>query len=93
MNTELLEAAQTYHKLGLPIIPFILSWNEEKQQYDKTNIGAWKKWQTEAQTEEEFNNLRWNKEGKEANAFGVLLGKKAKNGLYLTVVDYDVKGP
>ncbi len=91
MNQELLGAAQAYHDTGLPVIPFILTWNEQKQKYDKDNIGTWKKWQTEPQTDEEFKNLRWTQNGKDANAIGVILGTPAKNGLYLTAIDYDTK--
>ena len=57
-----------------------------------TILFKWKKWQTEPQTDREYNNLSWRKNGKEANGFGVLLGTKAKNGMYLSVIDYDVKG-
>jgi putative DNA primase/helicase len=91
-NIDLFSAAQAYNALGLPVVPFILEWNDKKQQYDKDNIGSWKKWEIEPQTAEDFKNLTWTKNGKEANAFGVILGNKAKNGLYLTVIDYDVKG-
>jgi len=91
-QTELKTAAKAYHELGIPVIPFVVTWNEDKQEYDKENIGFWKKWEAEPQTEEEFNALSWSKSGKEANAFGIILGTKAKNGFYLIVVDYDVKG-
>lgn len=87
MNTELFKIAEYYHALGIPVIPFEI-WKNEKGIYEKKNIGYWKQWETQPQTEEEFKNLNWN----EANGLGVLLGIKAKNGLYLSVVDHDVKG-
>lgn len=90
-TADLKTAAETYHSLGIPVIPFILTWNEKEQKYDKDNIGTWQKWQTEPQTPEEFKALQWSKNGKDANAFGVLLGTKAKNEKYLAVLDYDVK--
>ena len=89
---SLFEAAKHYHDLGIAVIPFILTWNPEEKQYEKDNIGGWKKWQTEPQTDTEFNNLEWQKNGKDANAFGVLLGTKANNGMYLSVIDHDTKG-
>ena len=87
MNAELLAAAQAYHELGLSVVPFKI-WKAENGIYEKKNIGYWKKWETEPQTDEEFNVLNWT----EANAIGVLLGTKAKNGLFLSVVDHDIKG-
>ena len=46
------------------------------------------KWETQPQTDEEFNTLEWEK----ANGYGILLnGQKDKNGLYTGVIDYDPK--
>lgn len=86
LNMDLKNAAQAYHELGVPVIPFRL-WLENGL-YEKKNIGEWKKWETEPQTDEEFNNLNWNG----ANGVGVILGTQAKNGLYLSVIDHDTKG-
>jgi P4 family phage/plasmid primase-like protien len=85
MNTELLAAAKYYHDLDIPIVPFKM-W-KENGIYEKKNIGCWKKWETEPQTDEEFKALDWT----EANALAVILGTKAKNGKYLSVIDHDVK--
>ncbi len=87
MNHELIAAAQAYHELGIPVIPFKI-WKNEKSEYEKKNIGYWAKWQTEPQTEAEFKALDW----REANGLGIILGTKANNGLYLSAIDYDVKG-
>ncbi len=85
MNAELLAAAKYYHDLGIPVVPFKM-W-KENGVYEKKNIGYWKKWETEPQTDEEFKALDWT----EANALAVILGTKAKNGKYLSVIDHDVK--
>ena len=88
---ELKAEAKKYYDLGIPVIPFVISWNPNKKQFEKENNGCWKQWETDPQTDEEFNNLSWRKNGKDANGFGVLLGTKAKNGMYLAVIDYDIK--
>jgi P4 family phage/plasmid primase-like protien len=84
---EVYISAKSYHDQGISVIPFKIT-QKPNGEYDKQNLAAWKKWETEPQTQDEFNALNW----KEANAFGILLGTRAKNGYYLTVVDYDVKG-
>ncbi len=84
---ELKTAAEHYHELGLSVIPFKLT--KKGEEYNKTIlIQGWKKWETQLQTDEEFKALNWN----EANAFAVVLGTSARNGRYLSVVDYDCKG-
>jgi putative DNA primase/helicase len=85
--SDLKAAAEAYHELKLPVIPFKVT-KKEDGEYDKRNLGSWKKWETEPQTQEEFDALDWS----EANAFAVILGTQAKNGHYLSVIDYDVKG-
>jgi len=77
MNRELKNQTKEYWKQGLVIIP----------AKGKKPLVEWLKWQSKEQTEEEFNSLPWD----EATVFGVLLGKKLKNGLYLGAVDFDVK--
>ena len=73
--------------MGIPIIPFKLIQNENGK-FEKHNLSSWKNWIENPQTKKDFNSLNWI----EANAFAVLLGTKAKNGYYLSVVDYDTKG-
>lgn len=86
---NLLAAAQAYHEQAIPVVPFKVTPNKETGLYDKeVRVTTWKQWETQPQTDEEFNALDWT----DANGFCVLLGKQAKNGLFLTVIDYDVKG-
>jgi hypothetical protein len=85
-EAELKAAAGSYHILGLNVVPFKLT--KKGSDYEKINLSSWKKWETELQTDEEFLALNWNG----ANAFGLVLGTRAKNGFYLSVVDYDCKG-
>jgi putative DNA primase/helicase len=85
--TELFSAAEVFHELGIPVVPFKV-FQKEDGEYDKKPLVKWKIWMKQPQTEQKFNGLPWN----EANAFGVILGTQAKNGYYLSVIDYDVKG-
>jgi len=78
---ELKLAALDYWNLGLNIIPILLI------GIDKKPLVEWQKWNTERQTEQEFNTLPWDK----ANAFAVVCGTQLKNGLFLGVIDQDVK--
>jgi len=77
-NTELQVAAQVYSELGVNVLPIGL---------DKKPLCKWKKWITKRQTPEDFNELPWN----HANAFAVICGTKLNNGLFLAIIDYDVK--
>ena len=87
LSQDLMTAAGFYHALGIPVVPFKIV-KTDKGEFNKQNIGYWKKWETESQSEEEFKELCW----AEANGFGVILGTQAKNGMFLSVIDYDVKG-
>jgi|GEM_PF-978331 len=71
------EAARGYWSLGLPVVPL----------KGKQPLVEWAKWQTQPQTEQEFNELPW----AEADGFAVICGSKAKNGLFFAPVDFDVK--
>ena len=83
------EAARRYFEQGIPVIPAYIYFDEKKQRYEKIFlVDEWKKWQTEPQTVEEFENLNWEK----ANGFAIINGVKTKDGLYVGVVDFDVKG-
>ena len=88
-NAELLGTARAYHELGLPVIPFFINPKADQNGvHEKTPvITTYKKWQTDPQTDEEFKALNWNG----CNGFGVILGIKAKNGLFLGAADYDTK--
>lgn len=85
--SDLKAAAEAYHKLGVPVVPFKVT-EKADGEFEKRNLCAWGKWMQEPQTDAEFNGLEWSG----ANAFAVILGTQAKNGLYLSVIDYDVKG-
>jgi len=80
-SIELKAAASAYHDLGCAVVPFWLSETEKKPLIE------WKKWISEPQTNEEFEALTWDN----ANGFGVVCGARLKNGLFVGVVDFDVK--
>jgi putative DNA primase/helicase len=86
--TDLKAAAQAYHEQGIPVIPFQITKKDNGEWDKRPKVSTWQKWETEPQTEEDFQGLKWDG----ANGFGVILGGQAKNGLYLAVVDYDTKG-
>ncbi len=87
-NNKVFNAAKKWHDLGVPVLPFKIWFDKKTKLHKKQNLGTWKKWETQPQTDEEFNSLEWEK----ANGYGILLnGKKAKNGLYVGVIDYDPK--
>ena len=75
------EAAHKYWKQGHAIVIFKIA------EENKKPLVTWRKWIQGEQTEEEFNNQPWAR----ANAFGVICGRKLKNGLYVGAVDFDVK--
>jgi len=54
---------------------------------EKKPLHEWAKWQTEEQTEEEFNALPW----ESADCFGLICGTELNQGFYLCAVDFDVK--
>ncbi|MEM3108634.1 MAG: bifunctional DNA primase/polymerase, partial [Candidatus Bathyarchaeia archaeon] len=74
---SLIEAARGYWSLGLPVVPL----------KGKKPLVEWAKWQTQPQTEQEFNGLPW----AEADGFAIICGSKAKNGLFFGAIDFDVK--
>jgi putative DNA primase/helicase len=88
LKDDLLAAAQAYHELGVPVVPFKLTLNENGEYDKKPYVPSWAKWEIQPQTEAEFEALDWNN----ANAIAIVLGVQAKNGMYLAVVDHDKKG-
>ncbi|MBS7616509.1 bifunctional DNA primase/polymerase [Candidatus Bathyarchaeota archaeon] len=74
---DVIEAARDYWTLGLPVVPL----------KGKQPLVEWGRWQTEPQTEQDFNGFPWG----EADGFAIICGSKAKNGLYFGAVDFDVK--
>jgi hypothetical protein len=71
------EAAKAYFDLGLNIVV----------TKDKKALVKWEKWQTQRQTFEEFETQPW----QNADGFAVICGTQLKNGLFLAVIDKDVK--
>jgi hypothetical protein len=82
MDETLLNKAKEYYELGLNIVPILRTESEKKP------LVEWQKWNTERQTEEEFNALSWEK----ANSFAVVCGTQLRNGLFFCVIDQDIKG-
>ena len=92
-KSQLLEAAVMWHEKGVPVIPFTLTWNEKKQEYEKRPVvETWKQWQDRAQTEEEFDALKI----EDYSIFGLVCGAKLTvkgETVYLVGVDRDIKDP
>ena len=69
------EAALQYFNQGLNIVPV----------KTKKPLVEWSKWQTERQTQQEFDSLPFN----EADGFATVCGTKADNGFYFLSIDAD----
>ncbi|MEM3356897.1 MAG: bifunctional DNA primase/polymerase, partial [Candidatus Bathyarchaeia archaeon] len=74
---DLKAAAKQYWTQGLPVV--VLK--------EKKPLHEWQKWQSQKQTEEEFENLPW----RQADGFAVVCGTQLQNSLYVGAVDFDVK--
>jgi len=85
---ELKAFAGNCYDIGIPCIPVKIYWDNKKQRYEKKFLDKWSVWQTRAQTEEELRAFSW----QDVNGVALVFGSKAKNDLYLTAIDYDVKG-
>jgi hypothetical protein len=81
---DLKNAAKEYFEKGFSIVPMRIFF--EKNEWKKTPLVEWKKWQENKQTLEEFESLNWNN----ANGFAIILGKETEKG-FLAVVDFDIK--
>ncbi|MEM4713506.1 MAG: bifunctional DNA primase/polymerase [Candidatus Bathyarchaeia archaeon] len=75
--SETVEAARGYWALGLPVVPL----------KGKQPLVGWAKWQSQLQTNEEFESLPW----AEADGFAIICGSKAQSGLFFGAIDFDVK--
>ena len=73
------EEALRYFTLGCAVVPFKVK--------EKRPLVEWQKWQTQRQTKEEFEGLPW----QDADGFALVCGTKLNNGLFLGVLDFDVK--
>ncbi len=54
---------------------------------EKTPLIEWKMWQTQGQSQFDFDSQPWDK----ADGFAIVGGKKLKNDLYVGCIDFDVK--
>lgn len=71
------EAAHEYWMKGLNVVLL----------REKKPLREWKHWQTERQSESDFEALPWS----EADGFALICGSKLDNGLFFAVIDFDVK--
>jgi len=78
------EAAR-YWEMGFNVVA--LFFEDKSGKVEKRAFVEWGKWHKERQTEEEFNSQPWER----ADGFGVVCSYPNKDGLFLAVVDYDVK--
>lgn len=76
-NIELKAAAQAYYEVGFNVVTV----------KGKQPLQQWQKWTSERQKQEEFNNLNF----LDGDGIGVICGTKNLQGLYLAVIDFDVK--
>ena len=78
-NEELKQEALKYWNLGCAVVPF--------NPKDKKPLIEWQKWQKTKQTEQDFNNIHFDF----LDGFALICGTELKNGMYLGVLDFDVK--
>ena len=76
-KAELRAAAEAYYNIGFNVFPI----------KGKQPLVKWEKWQYERQTQEEFEALIFS----DCDGLGVVCGTKNKDGLYLAIIDFDVK--
>ncbi|MBS7636803.1 bifunctional DNA primase/polymerase, partial [Candidatus Bathyarchaeota archaeon] len=77
MEPSLKGAARQYWLQGLNVI--LLK--------EKKPLHGWSQWQTERQSEGDFEALPWS----EADGFALICGSRLNNGLYFAAIDFDVK--
>ncbi|MBS7636584.1 site-specific integrase [Candidatus Bathyarchaeota archaeon] len=77
MNQSLKEAAYNYWLQGLNVVLL----------REKKPLHEWRRWQTERQSEGDFEALPWS----EADGFALICGSRLSNGLHFATVDFDVK--
>ncbi|MEM2440513.1 MAG: bifunctional DNA primase/polymerase, partial [Candidatus Bathyarchaeia archaeon] len=78
--------AYRYWQMGFNVVA--LFFEDKGGKVEKRAFVEWGKWHRERQSEEEFNSQPWER----ADGFGVVCSFPNKDGLFLAVVDYDVKG-
>jgi len=98
-KAELIAAAEAYHSLGIPVLPFV-NGPDGKKKPDCRNCpnGKWEQWKTQPQTDVEFQALHI----ENYEMFGVVCGASIqvdnpvtgeKETVHFTVIDRDVKDP
>jgi energy-coupling factor transporter ATP-binding protein EcfA2 len=78
---ELKQAAFKWWQQGFNVVPVKIV-DDKKQP-----LGDWGQWHSRRQTEKDFNELPWHA----ADGFGIVTDYPNSQGLFLAVVDYDVK--
>lgn len=89
-NTELLEKAKEYHAIGLAVLPFVINPVDGKKIPDVKAVPQWQQWQTQPQTDAEFEALHI----ENYSMFGVICGTPIKiddETVYFTAIDRDIK--
>jgi len=87
MAMALKAEARRYFEQGFNVVAMFFEYAEDGSVARKRAFVEWQKWHTERQTLEEFEAQPWER----AEAFGVVCSFPNKDGLFLAVVDYDVK--
>jgi len=84
---DLRAEALRYFEQGFNVVAMFYEYDGNGNVARKGALVEWGKWHTQRQTMEEFESQPWDK----AEAFGIVCSFPNKEGLFLTVVDYDVK--
>ncbi|MEM2768001.1 MAG: phage/plasmid primase, P4 family [Candidatus Bathyarchaeia archaeon] len=84
---DLKAEALRYWQMGFNVVALFYEYDGEGKVSNKRAFVEWGRWHSQRQTEEEFNSQPWDR----ADGFGVVCSFPNKDGLFLTVIDYDVK--
>ena len=84
----ILEAAQKWFSQGFNIVPILFDGTENGKIGKRPLCKEWRQWQSRRQTLEEFEAFDWER----ADGFAIICSHPNIEGLYLAVVDYDIKG-
>jgi hypothetical protein len=76
-TNEIKDKAKEYFEAGLNIFPIV----------EKQPLAKWESWQTERQTQEEFNALNFFN----CTGLGLVCGTKNRENYHLAVIDFDIK--
>jgi hypothetical protein len=81
------EEARKWFTKGFNVVPIVLKKDKDDKWLKIPLCEEWASWQGRRQTIEEFNALDWNS----ADGFAIVCNWPNDKGLYLGVIDYDVK--